>query len=777
MAIHPQSPRSAAPLQRLLLLSLLSTCLALWAFPLGVGAQDQPMVTQIDVVGAKKVEEATVRFKLKTRVGDSYSPETVREDIKSLYSLGYFEDIVVNADIFEGGLKIIFVLQEKPSIQSIKLVGNKKLTEEKIRSKIDLVEGSIIPPGALLKNADKIRLFYEEEGYYRAKVDASEERISPQELTVTFTVVEGDKYDIGEIRIVGNKYLKEKDIKGKLQTTELFLWFFGGTLKREELRRDLDRIRAYYLDNGFLDIAVEEPQIEINQAKKSLVISIRVDEGPQYRISKLTIGGNKLFPEGEIRRLMTSMPGGIFSREQLQADVVAITDRYSEHGYLFTDVAPVTDVQRSDTTVSVSMEIVEGQQAFINRIEIAGNTRTRDKVIRREVLMVEGDVFNSALLRASRQNLQNLGFFEDPVKIETRRVTSPDKVDLVVDVKEKSTGAFTIGGGFSSVDGAIGVATISQNNLFGLGKRLSLGAQIGQNANRGNLQYSDPHFLDSDFTFDTRGFLTQSNYETNQGFNADTLGGTTTVGHLLFERVFGTAGYLIEQVKIKDLTSNAPFIIVQQALQNGGESVTSSVTGTLSRDTRDNFNAPTRGNRTVLSATYAGGFLGLDNNFYKMAADTSQYYPIWWKLVGHIRGNLLYGESFESTPNLPAQERFFLGGINSIRGFRNFTVSPKDPTTDGLTGGNKAWYTNTEVLFPIYEQLRMRGLVFFDIGNNLDESSTFGDLFTKRMYRAAGVGLHFMSPLGAIRLEYGFNLSPQQGEKSGVLSFSAGSSF
>lgn len=735
------------------------------------------MVTQIDVVGAKKVEEATVRFKLKTRVGDSYSPETVREDIKSLYSLGYFEDIVVNADIFEGGLKIIFSLQEKPSIQSIKLVGNKKLTEEKIRSKIDLVEGSIIPPGALRKNADKIRLFYEEEGYYRAQVDASEERISPQELTVTFTVVEGDKYDIGEIRIVGNKYLKEKDIKGKLQTSELFLWFFGGTLKREELRRDLDRIRAYYLDNGFLDIAVEEPEIEINQAKKSLVITIRVGEGPQYRISALTIGGNKLFPEGEIRRLMTSMPGGIFSRERLQADVVAITDRYSEHGYLFTDVAPVTDVQRSDTTVSVSMEIAEGQQAFINRIEIAGNLRTRDKVIRREIFMVEGDVFNSALLRASRQNLQNLGFFEDPVKIETRRVTSPDKVDLVVDVKEKSTGAFTIGGGFSSVDGAIGVATISQGNLFGLGKRLSLAAQIGQNADRGNLQYNDPHFLDSDFTLETRGFLTTTNYQTNQGFNSDTLGGSTTVGHHLFERVFWTAGYLIEQVKIKDLTSDAPTIIVRQASENGGESVTSAVTGSLSRDTRDNFNEPTRGNRTALSASYAGGFLGFDNNFYKLAADTSQYWPIWWKLVGHIRGTLLYGDSLGSTPNLPAQERFFLGSINTIRGFRNFTISPKDPTTGGQTGGNKAWYTNTEVLFPLYEQLRMRGLVFFDIGNNLDESSTFGDLFTKRMYRAAGVGLSFVSPMGAIRLEYGFNLSPQQGEKSGVLAFTAGNSF
>ena len=777
MAIRPESPGSVAPLQRLLLLSLLSTCLAFWVFPLGVEAQDQPMVTQIDVVGAKKVEEATVRFKLKTRVGDSYSPETVREDIKSLYSLGYFEDIVVNADIFEGGLKIIFSLQEKPSIQSIKLVGNKKLTEEKIRSKIDLVEGSIIPPGALRKNADKIRLYYEEEGYYRAQIDAREERISPQELAVTFTVVEGDKYDIGKIRIVGNKVLKEKDIKGKLQTTELFLWFFGGTMKREELRRDLDRIRAYYLDNGFLDIAVEEPQIEINEAKKSLVVTIRVEEGPQYRISGLTIGGNKLIPEGEIRRLMTSMPGGVFSRERLQADVVAITDRYSEHGYLFTDVAPVTDVRHGDNTVSVSMEITEGQQAFINRIEITGNLRTRDKVIRREVLMVEGDVFNSALLRASQRNLQNMGYFEDPVKIETRRVTSPDKVDLVVDVKEKSTGAFTIGGGFSSVDGAIGVATISQSNVFGLGKRVSLAAQIGQNADRGNIEYNDSHFLDSDFTFITRGFVTKTNYDTTQGFNVDTFGGTVSLGHLLFERVFGTLGYLIEQVTIRDLSADAPYIIQQQALENGGQSVTSSLIGTLSRDTRDNFAQPTRGNLTSLSATYAGGFLGFDNNFYKLQGETSQYWPLWWKFVGHMRGVVLYGDSFGSTPNLPAQERYFLGGINSIRGFRTMTISPKDPTTGGLTGGNKAWYTNTELLFPLYEQLKMRGVVFFDIGNNLGESSTIGNLFTTRMYRAAGAGIDFMSPLGAIRLEYGFNLSPQQGEKMGAVAFTAGSMF
>jgi outer membrane protein insertion porin family len=363
------------------------------------------------------------------------------------------------------------------------------------------------------------------------------------------------------------------------------------------------------------------------------------------------------------------------------------------------------------------------------------------------------------------------------VKMETRRGTASDKVDLIVDVKEKSTGAFTIGGGYSSVDGAIGVATISQGNLFGLGKRLSLAGQIGQSANRGNIQYTDPHFLDSDYFVDVRGFLTQSNYQSNQGFNTDTLGGSLGVGHLLFEQVFGTLTYTLEQVKIKDLTTDAPAIIQLQAQENGGSSVTSSLTGSLTRDTRDNFTEPNLGNRTALSATFGGGVLGFDNNFYKLSADTSQYWPIWWKFVGHLRANVLYGDSFGDTPNLPAQERFFLGGINTIRGFRNFTVSPKDPGTGGLTGGNKAWYTNTEILFPLYEQLRMRGLVFFDVGNVLNENNKFSDLFATRLYRAAGVGLRFQSPIGAIRLEWGVNLSPRDGEKSQVLGFTAGSAF
>lgn len=740
---------------------------------LPAAAQDSPLVTQIDVTGARKVEESTVRFKLKSRVGDPYSPEIVREDVKALYGLGYFEDILVQAEIFEGGLKLSFVLKEKPSIQTLRVVGNRKLETDKLKAKIDLVEGAIIPPGSLTKNADKIRLLYEEEGYYQAQVSAQEDRISPTEVAVTFTIVEGDKYDVGEIRIVGNTRLKEKEIKGKLQTSELYLWFFGGTLKREELNRDLDRIRAFYLDNGFLDIAVEEPEIRIDTRRKKLTVVIRVQEGPQYRIGELGVRGSGLFTEGEIRGLIKTRAGGIFSREILQQDVVAVLDRYTERGYLFADVTPVTDIKREGNTVDVTLEILEGKQAFIQRIEIAGNVRTRDKVLRRKLRLVEGDVFSSERLRISRRNLEGLGFFEE-VKIDTRRTAEPDKVDVLVDVKEKATGSFSIGGGFSSADGVIGVATISQSNLFGLGKRVSLSGQLGANANRYNAAYSDPNFLDSDFLAETRLYRTETEYRSNTGYNQDTTGGGITLGHSLFEEVFASLTYYYERVTIKDVPSTASPLLLRRV----GTTDTSGLSLILNRDSRDNFLEPTKGTRLRLGTTYAGGFLGADNDFYKGYTEGSWYYPLYKKLIGHLRGNLSYGDSFGDTPELPLQERFYLGGANTVRGFRNFTIGPLDPLgTESRTGGNKAFFGNLELLFPLVEQMRMRGVAFFDFGNALDERSSFGDLFTDDIRTGAGLGIRFQSPVGAIRLEWGFNLNPRDGERRQVLHFTAGASF
>lgn len=757
-------------LLRVRLTVLLCACLLLLAPPRGVGAQDQPLITQIDVVGARKVEEATVRFKLKSRVGDPYSPEVVREDIKGLYILGYFEDIEVQADIFEGGLKLTFVLHEKPSIQSLRIVGNRKLAVDKIRAKIDLVEGGIIPPGGLAKNAEKIRLFYEEEGYYQIQVEGREERVSPQEMAVTFHIVEGDKFDISEIQIIGNRFLTAKEIKSKLQTSELYLFFFGGTLKREEIARDLDRIRALYLDYGFLDIAVAEPEIQLDTDRKKLRILIRVEEGPQYRIRDLTIRGNSLFSESEIRGLIRSQAGGIFSRETVQRDLVAVTDRYAERGYLFADVTPVTDIQRADSTVTVALEITEGRQAFVSRIEITGNLRTRDKVLRREILLVEGDVFNSRLFQESRRNLMNLGFFEE-VKLDTKRAAAEDRVDLAVDVKEKPTGAFSIGGGFSSVDGFIGVATISQANLFGYGKRLSVSGQLGEDANRFNVVYTDPHFLDTDFLVEPRLYSFDTDYQDLQGFNQESAGASLTVGHWLFARVFGTLTYQYDRTLIKDLALNAPFLIRLQAAQ--GETFTSALIFALARDTRDSPTEPTRGMRARFSFEYAGGFLDAESNYTMTTLELAQYWPLWWKLVGHLRGNIAYGEAFGETPLLPVQKRSFLGGANTIRGYENFSISPTSPITGGDLGGNKAFWINGEILFPLYEPLRLRGVVFLDMGNAFDELHDF----SWSVKYGAGIGFRFISPLGAIRLEVGFPLNPDPGDDAYKIIFSAGKTF
>jgi outer membrane protein insertion porin family len=284
--------------------------------------------------------------------------------------------------------------------------------------------------------------------------------------------------------------------------------------------------------------------------------------------------------------------------------------------------------------------------------------------------------------------------------------------------------------------------------------------------------------MDSDYLLELRAYQTDTRFKTNQGFNQATLGAAVTVGRRLFEQVDGALTYGIENVEIKDVDrETAPDLLLRQFDESGGESTTSSLTFAMTRDTRDSFAEPTRGLRTRLAATYAGGLLDADNNFVKVVSEASQYYPLFWKFVGHLRGSLMWGDAFGDTDTLPVQERFYLGGPNTIRGFRNFTVSPRDPVTDEVIGGNKAWYANAELIFPLYEPVRLRGVVFFDTGQSSEERDTWADLFSKDVKTSAGIGIRFNSPLGAIRVEWGFNLNRGRNERLQVLHFSAGTSF
>jgi outer membrane protein insertion porin family len=435
-------------------------------------------------------------------------------------------------------------------------------------------------------------------------------------------------------------------------------------------------------------------------------------------------------------------------------------------------VVPVTDVKREALLVDVTLEVAEGKQAFVDRIEIAGNTKTRDKVLRRELLLVEGNVYNSQALAASKKNLENLGFFEE-VKTESKRGSADDKVNVSVEVKEKATGQFTVGAGFSSLEGPLGSVGISQSNFLGLGQSLSLSSSLSAKTLRFNLAFVEPHLLDTEFSTTITGYNERLNYKDFTGFNEDRRGGGIGFGRRLTPNLAGSVAYRIEQVQIRDVASDASPQTQLALITNGGESVTSSATLGFTWDGRDAPRDPTRGLRVSGTGTLAGGPLGFDNNFYKAIFDVEYYHPLFWRVVGRLHGNIAFGDGFNSTPLLPVQERFYLGGASSVRGFKNFSISPKDPTTGAATGGNKAYFINHEIIFPILEQFNVRGLLFFDLGNAWDERSGF----QLSLRRSAGPGIRLNTPLGTVGVIMGFNLGRKQGEKRTVFTFTVGSSF
>ncbi|MDE2320975.1 MAG: outer membrane protein assembly factor BamA [candidate division NC10 bacterium] len=729
--------------------------------------QEQAQVKQLDIKGSRKIDEATIRFKLKTRVGEPFSLEKVREDVKTVYRLGFYDDVAVDAEVFEGGLKITFILTEKPTIREVKIRGNKQIATDKIKEKLTLSEGGVFNPQAVTANVEKVRQFYEEEGYYQAKVLSQADKTPEGDISVTFEIKEGGKFEISVIRILGAKGLSEQEIKARMATRELFLFFFFGTLKRDELQRDLDRIKAYYLDNGYLDIKVGEPEIRVVEAKQKLEISLHVEEGPQYRVGELGVTGNTVFSTEEVLKPLQIARQGIFSREVLQRDILKLTDRYSERGYLFVDIAPTINTDRESHIVDVGMEISEGKQAFVERIEISGNTKTRDKVIRRDIPLNEGDLYNSRLLARGRQNLNNLGYFEE-VKIDTRRGTAEDKVDIDVAVKEKPTGSFSIGGGFSSTDGILGSTSISQNNFLGLGQRVSLSGQLGSRAIRAVLDFFDPHIMDTETSLDFSVFSERLLFNNQIGFDQDTRGGAISFGRRLYKELIGTLGYRYESNRIFNLIANAPKLLQDQQ----GTNTTGRVSFGLSLDLTDNRLDPTIGFKGAATYQLAETFLGGENKFNRFNLELGYYQPLVWKLIGHVRGNLIVVEPFGGK-KLPVQERLFLGGTNSVRGFKDFQLGPIDPATGERIGGNKAIYFNNEAIFPIYEPLGLRGLVFFDAGNNFAE----GESLSLDLRPTAGAGVRVATPFGLVRLEWGLNLDKRPGESSSAVHVTMGSTF
>lgn len=738
---------------------------------LSVNAQELPLINAIEIRGLKRIEDSAVKAKITQRTGEILSQEKTNEDIKNIFKMGYFDDVKAEIEPFEGGIRLIYVVKEKPIVMKIEFQGNEEFKDSKLKEKITISTGAIADAVLIQDNANKLRAFYEDEGYWLSRIVPVIKTISPDEVTLTYQIEEGPKVKIKDIFIEGNNALSSGKIKGAMKTKEWWILSFitsSGYFRKEQMEADIERIRDLYFNNGFIKAVVGEPKIQLTDDKEGMIINIQVSEGDQFRVSSIEIANNRVFSDDEIKERITMVPGKPFSKKTLRKDIFSISELYSENGYALITVTPDLIPDENKKLIKLILRIDEGDKYRIGRVEISGNTKTRDKVIRREVRLDEGDVFNSALLRRSYERLNNLNFFET-IEITPKPVPEKKLVDLDINVKEKPTGFFSIGGGYSSVEKFIAMVDLTQGNLFGKGQFAKIRAELGGRTTYYDITYRDPWFLDKPLTFSTNVYKIHRDYF---GYTKKATGFGVSFGRNFSEYWWGTLAYNFEDAEITDIATDNPIILDQE-----GNRITSSITPSLIRDSRDNYIDPTRGSKNSIYFTFAG--LGGTNKFIKSELDSTWYFPIGRTSI-MLRGRIGYAEGIIDK-DLPLYERFYLGGIYTIRGIDWGEAGPIDITTGDPIGGKTELIFNAEYIFPILNSIKLKGVVFADAGNSYDsscdnETNCKSDNFGELRY-TTGLGVRWISPFGPVRLEWGYNIDPRPGEKDNRLEFAFGTFF
>jgi outer membrane protein insertion porin family len=729
----------------------------------GVPAQESPLVNKIEIRGLKRIEEGAVKSKISQKTGEPLSQEIIAEDIKSIFKMGYFDDVRVEVETFEGGVELIYVVKEKPAIIKIDFQGNEKIEDSKLKEKITLSSGSIADTVLIQDNASKLKKFYEEEGYLLANVVPVIKKVSENEITLTYQIDEGKKIRIDEIRITGNRNISSSRIRKAMETKKWWIFSFltsTGYYKKDQMEQDVSGIQNLYFDEGYIKAVIGEPEISIDEKEREMKISINVSEGEQFRVSSIGFKGNTVYNDAIIKEKLSIEPGEVFSKKVMEKDIGEISNLYTQTGYALVSVTPDLVPNDKDNTVDVVLNIDEGAPYEIGRIEISGNTRTRDKVIRREIRVDEGETYDSAKLKRSYERINNLNYFET-VEFLPKPKYEEKVVDLEVKVKERPTGFLSVGGGYSSIDKFIATVDLTQGNLFGRGQYLKLKGELGGRSSLYELSFRDPWFLDRPVSLSTGIYKTTREYI---DYDKEAFGIYLGLGKSLSEYWRGDISYNFEKAKISNISDDASLIIRDQE----GTKTTSSITPKFIRDSRDNFLDPSRGSRNMFSFTFAG--IGGSNAFIKGTIDSGWYFPLGATTIA-VRGRFGYATGIFGD-ELPLYERFYVGGIYTIRGLGFGDAGPRDEETGDPIGGTEELIFNTELIFPILTEIKLKGVVFFDAGNSYDDFEEFGTL-----RYTTGAGIRWISPIGPIRVEWGYNLDQKPDESSNKFEFAFGSFF
>jgi outer membrane protein insertion porin family len=733
-------------------------------------------VASIDIRGNKKIELAAIQGRLTLKPGDSYTPENMRGQMKILYETGYFEDVQVETESVPDGIALTFVVQEKPFITEIVFDGNEELSDDKLKEKITIKSQAFLDQQQAKESAEKIRLAYQEDGYFSAEVIPVVQTLDEDRKRLTFLIKEGEKAKIKAVNFEGMRAASKNEVFKVTATREWVPWYGlftqlklpsflsdAGVLKREEMNNDVERIREVLLNKGFLNAQVGLPAVELSPDKKWFVVTYAVNEGEPFTVAEVGLRGNTVFEEPELRDKMKIKPGEIFQRQKIRDEISRLTDLYGSKGYAFAEVLPNVNPNAEERTATIILNIKEGEMMRIRQININGNEKTKDNVIRRELRVDEQDVIDTPSLKRSFQRLNNLNFFET-VEILPQQVDA-DKVDLNVRVKEKPTGQFSIGGGFSTLDKLVAIADITEGNLGGNGWMGRIRGQLGQQRTLGLITFRNPYLNDSLTSMQIDVYRSMTNYIT---YFEKKSGASLTFGRWLSEYVTGSISLIAEQLNFSDPTIDAPELILSQL----GNQTTTGFRTTLARDTRDYFLDPRSGLRTSVGFDLGTPYLGGTNNFYKYYLDAIKYTPLPFDTRFSVHARYGVAEGLNGKP-IPLTERFFVGGINTMRGFVFGRAGPVTPS-GSLLGAAKELIFNNDFIFTISSDAKLNGVIFFDWGNGFNDNETlsFGAL-----RKAAGIEGRWISPFGPLRAAYGINLDPREGERKGVFEFTIGSLF
>ncbi|MEW6557136.1 MAG: outer membrane protein assembly factor BamA [Elusimicrobiota bacterium] len=749
----------------LFILLLVSGTLLLFA---ATDSQKPKKIRAIEIHGLKNVKERVVKDAIKISKGDKFERKLVDEDISNIYKLGLFSDVAVDVSDYKDGVRIIFIVQEKLIIKKIEFRGNKAFSNRKLKEEISSKEKEGYDTRKIQDDIAKITTLYKDKGYADVNIgDFSTTDDITGFATVTFAITEGNKILIGGVTIDGVKSFKLKKVK-KLFTTKK-----KKVYKDETFKDDIKKVEAFYKDNGFLNIKILEPEITYNDTRTKMFIKVKLEEGKQYRNGKASFTGNTVFAETDLLKNFNFKQNEIFNQSKYEENVTNIKEMYADKGYIRAKFDTITNKNDDTGIVDVAITITENSVVYIDRIYIDGNTKTKEYVVKRELLVKEGDVFAVGKIRRSQERLYNLGFFKD-IKVDIEETKEPDRADLAIEVEEDKTGLVSLGAGYSSVDKLVGTVQVTEINLFGRGQKLNFTYEFGTRRTNYEIGFTEPYLFRKKLLFGVDVFNTTvwRSYSTDStAYRERRRGGDIRVGKPLSDILSLNFTYTYEEVKLFDIDSTWINDIKES------EDVASSLTSAITRDTRDNVFDTNRGSKHSLSVKVAGGPFGGNTNFYKPTLITSKFIPTFWKFVLGLNARISYAKEFAPSKEVPIYERYFLGGADTVRGYDFGEIGPPEK-------GKILFVSNVEYKFPIVQEKGhsiLSAAIFADMGgawrNHNNVTLKIGSE-EKQLKTGVGFGIRLRPmPVLPIRIDWGYGLNHKPGEQLSQFYFTMGQVF